>query len=419
MSNMIYKPEDKPLIWYEWILYPIQMLLAVFVATVLIAKICGTPISACLIGAGIGTLIYQAFTKFKSPMFISSCGATCSAVIGALALGNGGNYLAVAVGGVVIFAVYLVFSVLTKIFGKKIFEKIFPVTIIGSITMVIGLNLAGFLPTYIGTDTWSMVVALLTMFVTAVVSHYGKGFMKTVAFLIGLLSGYLVALLLTVTNVSNLVSFGELNSFVSLPDFAFTHWGDNSFNFDTFINVLILFVPVSICAVLEHYSDHKCLSNIIESDLTTEPGVHRTLLGDGFASMMGTFVCGLPNTSYGESVATIGFSKVSSVIVSTISAVILCVLAFLTPVRVFLESIPSCVFGGCAMILYGYIISSGLKLLINNKTDLENNKNVIIVSVILTIGVSGIFLFSNSFTGVSLAMVVGVILNLILREHKK
>jgi uracil permease len=185
------------------------------------------------------------------------------------------------------------------------------------------------------------------------------------------------------------------------------------------LDVLILFAPVSICALLEHYSDHKVLSNIIGKDLTEDPGLHRSLIGDGIASMFGTWVCGLPNTSYGESTATIGFSKVASVIVSTVAALFLGTLAFIEPVQVFLRSVPSCVFGGCAMILYGYIACSGLKTLMNSRTDLEDTRNLIVTSVILTVGVSGIFLGLESLTGVSLAMVLGVLINFILGLRDK
>lgn len=169
--------------------------------------------------------------------------------------------------------------------------------------------------------------------------------------------------------------------------------------------------------MLEHYSDHKTLSNIVGTDLTKEPGLHRTLLGDGVASAVGAAVCGLPNTSYGESIATVGFSKVASVWVITIAATILGVLSFFAPVQAFVQSIPSCVFGGCAMILYGYISASGLKTIINSGVNLNNTKELIIVSVVLTVGVSGIYLFDAAFSGVALAMVLGVILNLILRPE--
>ena len=425
MSNMIYGITDKPKTVKEWFLYALQQVMAVFVATVLIANICGTPTDACLIGACFGTLLYQLITRFRSPMFISSCGATVSAVIGALAIGGSGqNYLAVAIGGLVIFAIYGIFAVIVKLRGIAAINKIFPPIIVGPITMVIGLNLAGFLPTYTSVggehSDAAIIVAIITMIVVALTSHYFKGFLKTIPFLIGLGVGYGVAALVTVTGIAPLVDFSGFANmhFFRLPDFSFLHWDFSTLTIGTVGQVCLLFVPVAICALLEHYSDHKVLSNIIGTDLTVTPGLHRTLLGDGAASALGTIVCGLPNTSYGESIATTGFSKVASVKVVSVAAGILGCLAFIEPVQVFINSIPACVFGGCAMILYGYIAASGLKTLIYNKVDLEDNKNLIVVSVILTVGVGGLFLFHQSFAAVSLAMVLGVILNLILRRKK-
>lgn len=425
MSNMIYGVTDKPKKIREWILYALQQVLAVFVATVLIANICGTPVDACLIGACLGTLLYQLITKFRSPMFISSCGATVSAVIGALAIGETGqNYLAVAIGGLVILAIYAIFAAIVKFRGITAINKIFPPVIVGPITMVIGLNLAGFLPTYTqiegGHRNIGILVAIVTMLVIALTSHYFKGFLKTIPFLLGLLVGYGVAALITVIGIAPLINFEAFTNIhlFRIPDFSFLHWNFGTLNWGTIGQVVLLFTPVAICALLEHYSDHKVLSNIIGVDLTNEPGLHRTLLGDGAASFLGTMVCGLPNTSYGESIATTGFSKVASVKVISLAAGIIGLLAFVEPVQVFINSIPACVFGGCAMILYGYIAASGLKTMINNKVDLENNKNLIITSVILTVGVSGIWLFHTSFAGVSLAMVLGVILNLILRNKR-
>ena len=426
MSKMIYDVNEKPRTWKEWILYPIQMILAVFVATVLIATICGTPIDVCLLGGCIGTLTYQICTKFKSPMFISNSGATVSAVIGALALGTTPNYLAVAVGGCVIAIIYGLFALVVKYKGIEFFNKIFPATIVGPVTVVIGLNLAGFIPTYVqvnGTaSTLGTCIALVVAIVVAIVSKYAKGFWKTIPFLLGLVVGYLLCLFFEVVGVTNfgiIDAFRGIDGFFRLPSFAFLEWGNNHVGWSEFRDIVLLFAPVSICALLEHYSDHKVLGNIIGHDLTEDPGLHRTLMGDGIASMLGTWVCGLPNTSYGESVATIGFSKVASVLVTTVAAVILGCLSFIEPFQVLLESIPSCVFGGCAIILYGYIACSGLKTIINNKIDLENNKNLVVVSSILTVGVSGIFLFSSSFTGVSLAMVTGVVLNLLLSIKRK
>ena len=420
-NNLVLNTNEKPRSAKEWILYPLQMVMAVFVATVLIATICGTPIDVCLLGGCVGTLIYQCFTKFKSPMFISNSGATVSAVIGALALGTAPNYLAVAIGGIVVALIYITFASIIKWRGIAVFNKVFPATIVGPVTIVIGLNLATFIPSYVGMGNdnamWGVAIAIITMLVVATTSKFAKGFMKTIPFLLGLLIGYILCLIVELvgwTNFGILATWKEIDGFFNVPDFAFLKWNFADFKASMLIDILLLFAPVSICALLEHYSDHKVLSNIIGKDLTEDPGLHRSLMGDGIASMVGTWVCGLPNTSYGESTATIGFSRVASVMVSTVAALFLGSLAFIEPVQVFLRSVPSCVFGGCAMILYGYIACSGLKTLINNKVDLENIKNLIVTSVILTVGVSGIYFFSASFTGVSLAMVLGVILNLTL-----
>lgn len=423
MSKMIYGISDKPRTFKEWALYALQQVLAVFVATVLIANICGTPISSCLFGAGIATIVYQIITGFKSPMFISSCGATVSAVIGALAIGDGGNYLAVVIGGIVILLIYGAFALFIKLKGIDALNKILPPVIVGPITMVIGINLAGFIPTYVQVggahSDIGILVAIFTMLVVAVTSHYFKGFWKTIPFLIGLLSGYLVSVVLTLTGAAALVDFSVFKnlSVFELPDFTFKYWTFNLTGLQI-LQVVVLFAPVAVVALAEHWSDHKVLSNIIETDLTKTPGMHRTLLGDGVASFVGTVLCGLPNTSYGESIATTGFSRVASTRVLTVSAMILIVLSFFSPVQAFINSIPSCVFGGCAMVLYGYIAASGLKTLIAARPNLEDNKNLIIISVVLTVGVSGIFLFHESFAGVSLAMILGIILNLVLREKR-
>ena len=449
MDNQLkYDIKDKPKKWYEWILYPLQMILAVFVATVLIANICGTPISSCLLGACVGTIVYQVITRFKSPMFISSCGATVSAVCGALAMNETGNYLMVLIGGIIILIIYVIFALIIKFKGINLINKIFPPYIVGAITIVIGLNLAKFLVGYTnlsGLDgnspiniqidyliqpyvICSMVVAIVTMLITAVVSHYGKGFMKNIPFLFGLAGGYVLAIIIslcgvTIPTTDGPIPFIDFSVFkginvIGLPDFAFLHITSDQWSWTNFGQTILFFVPVAICALLEHYSDHKVLSNIIGKDLIKDPGMDKTLIGDGVASALGTAICGLPNTSYGESIATIGFSRVASVLMTTIAAAALGVLAFFPPIAALINSIPSCVFGGCAMILYGYIAASGLKTIINNKVDLENNKMLIVVSVILTVGVSGIAFIVPAFAGVSLAMVLGVILNLILVERK-
>ena len=257
------------------------------------------------------------------------------------------------------------------------------------------------------------------MLVIAISSHYFKGFLKTIPFLIGLLFGYIVCLILDLCGI-DMINWSVFNNIKWYPDLVFLKWHAGDFSWSNVGQTVLLFTPVSICALLEHYSDHKVLSNIIGTDLTETPGLDKTLAGDGIATIVGTVVCGLPNTSYGESIATTGFSRVASVKVLTLAAVIMALLAFIGPLQAAIQSIPTCVFGGCAMILYGYIASSGLKTIIREKTDLENNKNLIIVAVILTTGVGGMFLQIGSFqlAGVALSMILGVILNLILKDNK-
>lgn len=423
MSNMIYGVTDSPKKVSEWLLYALQQMLAVFVATVLIANICGTPVDACLIGACLGTLLYQLITKFRSPMFISSCGATVSAVIGALAIGESKNYLLVVIGGAIIFAIYAIVALVIKIKGIQALNKILPPIIIGPITMVIGLNLATFIPTYVQVNgehsNIGLGIAFIVMVFIAITSHYFKGFWKTIPFLLGLVLGYVLSIICTITNIAPLINFEIFKNItiINIPDLTFKYWSFD-ITWGQVGQVVLLFVPIAFAAVCEHWADHRTLSNIIDTDLTEKPGLHRTLLGDGAASCLGTILCGLPNTSYGESIATIGFSKVASTKVITFAAFILGSLAVIQPVQLVIGSIPACVFGGCAMILYGYIAVSGLKVLLNSKVDFNDNKNLIIVSAILTIGVSGIWLFDNAFSGVSLALITGILLNLILRPQK-
>lgn len=233
--ELLYDIHESPKTVKEWLLYSLQQLLAVFVATVLIAQICGTPISSCFIGGAIGTLIYQLITRFKSPMFISNSGATVSAVIGALALPSigGQNYLMVVFGGLVIAAIYCGMAMIIKYKGIDAINKIFPPTIVGAVTIVIGLNLAGFIPTYVLVggqySLWGIVVAVATMLVIAVSSHYFKGFLKTIPFLIGLVFGYVFCLILDLCGV-NMIDWSVFNSIQWYPDLAFLKWHASDFS---------------------------------------------------------------------------------------------------------------------------------------------------------------------------------------------
>ena len=412
---MIYNLDDKIPI-NKLILFALQMVLSVFVATILIANICGVAVSGALVGAGLATLIYSVVTKGKSPMYISSSGAFVAPVMAALAAGG---YTAVAIGGLVACAIYCLFGfIFSKLSVEKVY-KIFPKALIGAITVVIGVNLMPFILSYVqingATNMWGVSVALVTMISIALISHYAKGIMRILPFLIGLMIGYIYAIILTVTGACNIVDFTIFNnvSLFILPDFAFTHWEPIAFM--TIIPVIILYIAYTISAQMECLSDHGALGGIIGVDLYKEPGLARIFCGEGLANLMSS-VSGLNYCSYGESVATVGFSKVASVRVTRVAAAVMILLGFIGPVQAFITSIPSCAFAGAAIILYGFIACSGIKML--QKTDLNIQKNLIIVSTVLSLGISGLVVGGEiiSFSATALALIAGIILNIVLKE---
>lgn len=412
---MIYNLGDKIPI-NKLILFALQMVLSVFVATILIANICGVAVSGALVGAGLATLIYSVVTKGKSPMYISSSGAFVAPVMAALAAGG---YTAVAIGGLVACAIYCLFGfIFSKLSVEKVY-KIFPKALIGAITVVIGINLMPFILSYVQingvTNMWGVSVALVTMVSIALISHYAKGIMQILPFLIGLMIGYIYAIILTITGACNIVDFTIFNniSLFILPDFAFTHWEPIAFT--TIVPVIILYIAYTISAQMECLSDHGALGGIIGVDLYKEPGLARIFCGEGLANLMSS-VSGLNYCSYGESVATVGFSKVASVRVTRVAAAVMILLGFIGPVQAFITSIPSCAFAGAAIILYGFIACSGIKML--QKTDLNIQKNLIIVSTVLSLGISGLVVGGEiiSFSATALALIAGIILNIVLKE---
>ena len=412
---MIYNLDDKIPI-NKLILFALQMVLSVFVATILIANICGVAISGALVGAGLATLIYSVVTKGKSPMYISSSGAFVAPVMAALAAGG---YTAVAIGGLVACAIYCLFGfIFSKLSVEKVY-KIFPKALIGAITVVIGVNLMPFILSYVQingvTNMWGVSVALVTMVSIALISHYAKGIVRILPFLIGLIIGYIYAIILTITGTCDIVDFTIFNnvSLFILPDFAFTHW--EPITFVTIVPVIILYIAYTISAQMECLSDHGALGGIIGVDLYKEPGLPRIFCGEGLANLMSS-VSGLNYCSYGESVATVGFSKVASVRVTRVAAAVMILLGFIGPVQAFITSIPSCAFAGAAIILYGFIACSGIKML--QMTDLNIQKNLIIVSTVLSLGISGLVVGGEviSFSATALALISGIILNIVLKE---
>ena len=419
MNNLLYGIHDIPPI-KKLILYSIQQVASVIVATILISSICGTPMTSSLLGAGIGTLIYQFVTKFRSPMFISSSGATAGAVIGALAID--GNYANVIVGGLIIFIIYCIFGILFKTLGIEKIQKIFPKTIIGSITCVIGINLMSYIPTYTSingeTSSIGVLISIIVAISIAALSVYTKGFISTIPFLVVMAIGYIISLLLSIFNIVPLIDLAALNfsSLFVMPEIVAFQADFSILNWITILQVSLLFIPVSLAAIMEHYSDTMVMSNMINTDLTKDPGLHRTLIGDGLASFVGTILCGLPNTTYAESTSCTAFSRVASTIVLTAASFIMILMSFIQPIQVIFNTIPSCIFGGASIILYGFIALNGVKIL--KEVDYTVQKDVVVICIVLSLGLSGIVLFNAAFTGTSLAMIGGLIANSILTLKK-
>lgn len=405
---MIYNVNDK-LPFNKLILFALQIMLSCFTATALIAQICGVPLSGAFVGAGAATIVYWLVTNRQSPMFISNSGAFVAPVLAALVAGG---YTAVAVGGLVACLVYTIFGIIFHRISIDNLYKFMPKVLIGSITIVIGINLMGFITGYIGdTGNLGVAIALVTVLAIALSNHYLKGIWSMFPFLIGTLVGYIVAIPFGLVDFSK---FANIHLF-TLPEFAFSKF--TSVEFTTLIPIIIMYIAFTISAICECLSDHAALGNIIGKDLYKNPGLTRIFIGEGAANLATGCFGGLGACSYGESVGTIGFSKCASSQVTFVAAILMILLGFFEPIQAFIASIPSCVIGGgTACVLYGFISSSGIKLL--KDVNLNNSKNLILCSVILAIGISGITIGGSVFSlsGTALALVVGIILNLILKE---
>ena len=405
---MIYNVYDRPPIGKS-LLFALQLMLSCFTATALIAQICGVPLSGAFLGAGFATVVYGIVTKHGSPMFISNSGAFVAPVLAALAVGG---YTAVAVGGFVAFLVYFIFGIIFKYISVDNLYKFMPKVLIGSVTVVIGINLMGFIPGYIGdTGNLGVIIALITVLAIALSSHYFKGTLSMFPFLIGTLVGYVVSMPFGLVDFSKFQGIHLFN----IPDVAFTHWTVAPFK--TMIPVIVVYIAFTISAICECLSDHAALGGIIGKDLYKEPGLTHIFIGEGVANLATSCLGGLGACSYGEGVGAVGFSKCASTFVTGLAALMMMLLGFLEPVQAFIASIPSCVIGGgTACILYGFISSSGIRLL--KDVDFNKQKNLIICSVVLALGISGVTLGGDTFSlsGTALALVAGVLLNLILKE---
>ena len=453
--QMIYNVKDKPK-FGQMIVFAIQQLLAIMAATIAVPAIVGNGMtaSAALFGAGVGTLVYQLFTKFRSPVFLGSSfafiGSMFAAFAGGVSMSLG--YLGLIVGAVCAGLVYVVIAIVVKLVGVNWINKLMPAAVIGPTVALIGLSLAGAaindVFSYGPQDSdgnfimsgslWvSLICALVTLAVVMLCSTYGKKMTKLIPFIIGIMAGYAVALIFTVIgNVAGIdsikvIDFAHfqalvadgvgLKTFLAVPEFTFLSAikGAKEFSWTYVATIAVAYAPVAFVVFAEHLADHKNLSSIIESDLLEDPGLHRTLLGDGVGSIAGAIFGGCPNTTYGESVGCVAITRNASVATITTTAIMAILISFISPFVAFLDSIPGCVMGGVCITLYGFIAVSGLKMI--QKVDLEENANLFTVSAILIPGIGGMAMAIGpvKITSIACALILGILVNAMLNKGRK
>ncbi len=449
--KLIYNVDDKPK-FGQLIIFAIQQLLAIMTATLVVPVIIGNGMdpAAALFGAGIGTLVYILFTRKKSPVFLGSSFAFIGSMVAAFAGGVSMSlgYLGMIIGAIFAGLVYVIIAIIVKFVGVNWINRLMPAIVIGPTVAIIGLSLAGNAVGDItkgnvlieGVQAASPIVCLIcglvTLFVTTICSTYGKKMTRLIPFIIGILAGYLTCIIFTAIGTwleidslkvisyepfKALVANGVgLETFIKAPNFTFLTAlkGTGELSAAYISTIAVAYIPVAFVVFAEHIADHKNISSIIEKDLLTEPGLHRTLLGDGVGSMVGAFFGGCPNTTYGESVGCVAITANASVVTIIAAAIGAVIISFVSPFVAFVNSIPSCVMGGVCMALYGFIAVSGLKMF--KFVDLEDNRNLFVVSVILISGIGGLTLTFGkiTITSIACALILGIITNLILSVKK-
>ena len=443
--KLIYGVKDKPKV-HQIILFALQQLLAILAATIAVPAIVGHGMSqsAALFGAGVGTIVYLLFTKFRSPVFLGSSfaflGSMAAAFAGGVSAAKG--FAGILIGAAFAGLVYVVIALVVKFAGVKWINKLMPPVVIGPVVALIGLSLArnavgdalkgaNFDATnnvhIMNPAGWvALVCALVTLFTVMICSVYGKKMAKMIPFIIGIVAGYAVAAIFTgigkaTDNASlQVIDFSLFNNMKWVPEFTFIKALDGFKELDgKYIATLaVAYVPVAFVVFAEHLADHKNISSIIGSDLLEDPGLHRTLLGDGVGSIAGAVFGGCPNTTYGESIGCVAISGNASVITIFATAVFAIVAAFIAPFTTFLATIPSCVMGGVCISLYGFIAVSGLKMV--QKVDLGDNRNLFTVAVILITGIGGMALkiVDVTLTAIACALILGIITNFVLSRGK-
>lgn len=450
--ELTYKVSDKPS-FGKTIVYALQQLLAILAATIAVPTIVGNGMSqsAALFGAGVGTLVYLLFTKFKSPAFLGSS----FAFLGSMAAAFGGGvtaslgYLGLLIGAGFAGLVYVVIAVIVKFAGTGWINKVMPAVVIGPTVAIIGLSLAGnavgdlmkgnvFVEkivegqssTVMATSPYiALLCGIVTLFVTIVASVYGNKSIKLIPFIIGIVAGYAVAALFTGigywANIDafKVIDFSKFAHMEWVPSFAFLKAFDGNYgntDIGQYIGTIaVAYMPVAFVVFAEHIADHKNLSSIIGQDLTEDPGLTRTLLGDGIGSVAGAIFGGCPNTTYGESVACVAITGNASVVTIFATAILCIVASFVGPFVTFLATIPSCVMGGVCMALYGFIAVSGLKMI--QPIDLNDNRNLFVVSVILISGVGGLVINVGqiTITAVACSLILGILVNILCNIGNK
>ena len=458
--NLVYGIHDKPK-FHRLLIFAFQQVLAILAATIAVPAIIGNGMSqsAALFGAGVGTLIYQLFTKFKSPVYLGSSFAFLGSMGAAFAGAASGaaGHAGLIIGAVFAGLVYVIIALIIKFVGVNWIDKLMPPAVIGPTVAIIGLSLAGnaigdlskgkvmteittlivkngelaekveLVPTC--SPYVALICGLITLFAVMIFSVYGKKMMKLIPFVLGILVGYVASAIFTVIGIFTnnpalqIIDFSVFRSMdiFAIPDFTFLHLVEGFKGIDgAFIATLaVAYIPVAFVVFAEHIADHKNLSTVIGQDLLKEPGLHRTLLGDGVGSMFGALFGGCPNTTYGESVGCVAITRNASVITITTAAIMCIVISFFGPFVTFLASIPNCVMGGVCVALYGFIAVSGLKMV--QKVDLGQSKNLFVVSVILIAGIGKLTISFGevTLTSIACALILGIFTNLLLSRGKE
>ncbi len=423
-SNLILDVNEKPSIG-KWIILAFQHVFAMFGATILVpilvnsaagAEVLTIPVT--LVASGIGTLIYILCTKGKSPVYLGSSFAFIAPITAAYLKGgiSGAMTGIMAVG-----LIYVIFAIIIKLIGKNWLDKLLPPVVIGPMIMIIGLGLAPSAISQIGLSSgaaleWQpIVVALVAFLTTAIVAVAAKGFLKVIPFLIGIVAGYLAGVAVGIVDFTPITEA----AIVGVPNFLipFVSYTPN-------FSAILTIAPIALVTIAEHIGDHTALSAIMNRDLLKDPGLDRTLLGDGIATFVAGAIGGPANTTYGENTSVVGMTKVASVWVIGLAAIIAIILGFFTKFTALISTIPTAVLGGVSLLLYGFIAVNGLKVLIQNQVDFSNTKNVIVASAMLVLGLGGATIsivsgdLAVTISGMSLAAVVGIILNLCLPTEK-